>query len=190
MVRARLFVFDEDEKHGEAQRRTDYSTDNLKRADGKPFCVECRTVFWGVSRQKLFPQGDKCPMPRDSKKDVSVMAWMNAQLFCLDVDPEDGCWTMPAARKKRVYDWYTEDVVKWPCCYCECTKRWFNQVWEDHFPFVRCRKWLRFAKCVDCVRWRTLIADRTQPKKQRLDAARELRAHYKAMKRERAYHKE
>ena len=35
-----------------------------------------------------------------------------------------------------------------------------------------------------------MIADRTLPKKQRLDAGKELRAHYKAMKRERAYHKE
>ena len=64
----------------------------------------------------------------------------------------DGCWTMPAARKKRVYDWYMEDVVKWPDCYVGCTQRWFNKVWEDHFPFVKCRKWLRlpsvFTVCV------------------------------------------
>ena len=59
-----------------------------------------------------------------------------------------------------MYRWYLEDVSKWPKCYRWATRRWFEQVWADQFPQVMCRKWLRFAKCVLCVKLRTTAANR------------------------------
>jgi hypothetical protein len=181
----------EEDPKGASTRMMEYSKTNLRAPDGKPFCVECLTVFWACSRKKLYPPAPKGPPePKNSKKDISIMAWFLAQVFCLDVDPEDGKRTMPAAKKCRVHAWYMEDVEKWPECYIEATKRWFEQVWADNFPDVVCRKWLRFAKCVDCVRLRTIIADRSIDKKTRREAADELAKHYRAMKMERAYHRQ
>jgi hypothetical protein len=191
MVAAREFVFDSENKEGEPERRSVYTKHNLKREDGTPFCVECQTVFWGCSRKKLYPDTGRFGYKtRESTKDVCVMAWFRAQLFCLDVDPEDGTLTMPAARKKRVFEWYVEDVEQWPDCYVLCTERWFVYVWTDHFPHVKCRKWLRFAKCVECVELRTRVGCRSDSQKLRREAADKLREHYRLMKMERAYHRE
>ena len=144
---------------GDAQRMREYSDANLRAPDDKPFCTECLTVFWACSRNKLYPPPAKCaPKERHSQKDISVMSWFLAQLFCLDVDPEDGKRTMPAAKKCQVYEWYKEDVAKWPQCYAFATKRWFEKVWDNNFPNVVCRKWSRFAKCSDCVNLRATIA--------------------------------
>jgi len=188
---ARRFVHVDDDKKGLSERMREYTDINLKRPDGHKFCVECQTVFWGCSRNKLYPPKPKAALKgrRYSVLDVCIMAWFMAQLFCLDVDPVDGTRTMPASRKRQVYDWYMEDAHRWPDCYQPTSMRWFMMVWATYYSHVKCRKWLRFAKCVICVSLRTIIANRLLSKQERRAAADELAVHYVEMKRERAYHR-
>ena len=167
-----------------------YTDLNLTK-NGKTICTECQTVVWGCSRKKLYPAREKGGSAGiwPSEKDVHISAWMLAQIFCLDVDPSTGKYTMPAMRHKEVYDWYIEDCAKWPDCYKCCSESYFNCIWRERHGNVICRKWLRFAKCVVCVALRLRRNDRSLPKEERLKAADELRKHYLAMKLERAYHR-
>ena len=181
----------EGDSKGDAERIREYSETNLKAPDGKPFCVECMTVFWACSRNKLYPPAPKGASKEiKSPKEISVMAWFLAQLFCLDVDPEDGNRTMPAAKQCRVWQWYMEDVARWPKCYLPVTRNWFEKCWAKNFPQVVCRKWLRFAKCTECVKLRTEVANRKLKREVRREAADKLSKHYRAMKMERAYHQQ
>lgn len=190
ILAAHRFAKKEKDKMGDSHRIREYTDANLKAPDGKPFCVECQTVFWACSRNKLYPPAPTAVEQRPAKKEVVIMAWFLAQIFCLDVDPEDGKRTMPAAKLIHVYKWYLEDVETWPNCYLETTYKWFTKVWANHFPHVVCRKWLRFAKCTLCVALRTIIGNRKLGRDERKKAAAQLSAHYKAMKMERAYHRQ
>ena len=178
-----------------AKSMKDYANVNLLK-NGKRICTTCLTVVFACSRNKLYPPTSKAKTAAflfrkpPSKVDISIMSWFEAQTFCLDCDPEDGTLTVPAAKKSHVYKWYAEDVAKYPCCYEEASKSYFNKTWLRYFPFVKCRKWLRFAKCPKCVKLRDVIADRENTKEERKRAQLELRTHYGAMKEERAYHRQ
>jgi len=191
---ARRFVKETTNPKKRARSMQEYAKANLLR-NGRQICAECMTVVFGVSRNKLYPQARKAKHAVEllkqtySEKDISVMSWFAAQTFCLDCDPEDGFLTIPAAKKATVYKWYCDDAEKWPCCYQKCAKSYFNFVWREYYKNIKCRKWLRFAKCAICVRLRDIIANRENTREDRKRAQMELKEHYEAMKMEGAYQK-
>ena len=168
----------------------EYADIHLTTAGGKRACVECLKAILDCSNKKLYPSTNPY-VPTDNRaKDISILSWFRAQLFCLDVDPTDGTFTFPCSLKREVWQWYIEDTKFHPDCYLDVSRTYFIAVWNDYYPNVKCRKWLRFAKCSICVQLRETKHDRTRRKEDRERAALMLKKHYMAMKRERAYHKE
>ena len=166
-----------------------YADVHLKVGD-KRACVDCLKAVLDCPNNKLYTPQRSLSMTDTVPKDVSILSWFRSQLFCLDVDPTDGSFTLPCARKASVWKWYEEDANKHPTCYAHVSKSYFFGIWRQYYPNVKCRKWLRFAKCTTCVQLREKKHDRTLPKAERAEAEKTLKRHYEAMKRERAYHKE
>ena len=59
----------------DSQRIREFTDANLKAPDGKTFCVECQTVFWACSRNKLYPPAPTAveQRPRTSQWPLQVV---------------------------------------------------------------------------------------------------------------------
>jgi hypothetical protein len=63
----------------------------------------------------------------------------------------------------------------------------FIKIWNEFFPQVKLRKYLRFTKCCFCVKWRAVQWDVKKPKAEKHNAMVLLREHYRKIKLERSY---
>jgi hypothetical protein len=70
-------------------------------------------------------------------------------------------YQIPHPKKNDVFMEYEEDCRNFPELYLPCDESLFLKVWREHFPNIKLRKYLRFAKCSICTTNREL---RTDPK--------------------------
>ena len=58
--------------------------------------------------------------------------------------------------KKQLWQMYLNDVSTLPTCYQGVSYQYFLRLWNKYFPNVKCRQYLRFAKCTTCQTLRDL----------------------------------
>ena len=148
--------------------------------DGKSACVQFqRSVYGGVSLNKMYPKMDKkARVSPPAASELCIMAWFNNLILLADVMPDTGFYQLPAPSKKVVFEWYEADRKAWPGVYQAAGQSWFLKVWRRRFPLIRLRKYLRFAKCDDCVTLRGVVMNRRQHLSKRQAARRRLLVHY------------
>ena len=157
--------------------------------DDKPVCSTTKALLYSCSRSMLFPPTDRYNgrTTGDSnraraKTVLSVCSWFAERMKFADVMPDTGFIQFSEPTKgfvKKQYDLDVETVKACPCelsksepCECKgatpiylkCSDPYFRQIWFEHFPNVKTRKWCRFSKCTLCIQMRALRDTQRQNK--------------------------
>ena len=161
----------------------------LHPQDDKPVCTYTKALLYSCSRSMLFPQSDRYDgrtigdsNRARAKTSVSVSAWFEERKKFADVMPGSGFIQLSEPTKgfvKAQYDLDVKTVKACPCdlsrhepcdckdatpIYLKCSDSYFGQIWAEHFPDVKTRKWCRFSKCTLCIQMRALRDSNRQNK--------------------------
>lgn len=87
-----------------------------------------------------------------------IIAWLTDLASYYQVDPSSEKIFLPFYSQRIVWEMYNED----PEVDAPAKRSFFNQVWRENVPHIVIRKWLKFAKCDQCIEFRerrTLMLD-------------------------------
>ena len=157
---------------------------SLLMHDGKPCCASFLCWLFAINKASLYFKPVAVPQRRDNSiKDISILAWFQNLKLVIDKMPDEPVWQVAAPWKKTVWEWYQGDVSEYEQ-YVSVSCDYFMKKWPAD---VKLRKWMRFSKCGVCESNRKIKWDRTTSHDEKALATETLVAHYKQVKRERAY---
>ena len=155
--------------------------------NGKRCCMTFLKRVFGVSNSFLYHAHAGTDKLRKSPKHSLIRAWfMNLLNFCDRMPDEDNKFQLTAPYKHTVFEWFEDDMKAWKVA-TTIGRSWFMKVWKNTYPQIVLRKYLRFSKCKECVELRKIKWDRTADKKDRQQAGRDMIAHWRIVKGERAF---